>query len=79
MRRKLLSEYIDEHGPIRGISPGEFNSAIAQDILEVICQTCGQRFESKKQVLAARFNRGSKIRCKFCVNTENINKRYEDE
>lgn len=71
--RKYLHDYERTLGqPITGVDRAQFNSSDANDYLTCTC-TCGEVFKSKKADLASRFNRGSNIRCRSCVCTENGN------
>ncbi len=77
-KKKLLAEYEAEIGPITGVSDEVFNNARTVDYFKVTCE-CGTSFHTKKSNLAARFNRGNNIACAFCVNKQNIDKRYEEK
>ena len=69
--RKLLKDY-EAHlkEPISGVTHTAFNGARGSQELFVAC-SCGATFKSKKEVLAARFMRGSNIMCRACVNSSN--------
>jgi len=67
----LLSDYQEfVKDEITGVDKEVFNNSNARDYLLVIC-SCGERFQTRRQDLAARFKRGNNIQCTSCVATKN--------
>jgi uncharacterized OB-fold protein len=74
--KRYLADYVSEMDfDPAGIDATKFDSAKADDYIQINCASCGRKFATKKRDLVQRFRRSSvdsKVsRCLSCVNADN--------